>query len=173
MNDNKNINRILAIFLLTVMATGVAAAGPEPSASEQINSLQTMCKATAQARTQRQATEPLYHRLGGYDRIHKLTTEIVRRHNQNPEIGHMFSPERSELLAKHVADFVATGTGGPATYTGRDMPVAHANMKLTEADFVSATEDIVDSMKALGHGRNEIDEIVCILISLKDQVLMK
>ena len=32
--------------------------------------------------------------------------------------------------------------------------------------------DIVTAMKGMGYGENEINEIVCILVSLKDQVVL-
>ena len=85
----------------------------------------------------------------------------------------MFVRTDSEKLAKHVADFVAAGTGGTAQYTGRDMPSSHAPLKLTDKDFLSAGGDIVGSMQSLGYGQNEIDEFVCILVSLKDQVVFE
>jgi hemoglobin len=70
-----------------------------------------------------------------------------------------------------VADFVAAGTGGTEVYTGRPMPAAHADLKLTDADFLSAGHDIVTAMQSMGYGQNEIDEILCILMSLKNQVV--
>jgi hypothetical protein len=44
-------------------------------------------------------------------------------------------------------------------------------MGLTNDDFMNAGVDIIQAMKNLGHGQEEIDEMVCILISLRDQVV--
>jgi hemoglobin len=146
-----------------------------PTVAEQIAGLQQMCADTEQARAQRQADTSLYERLGGYDRIHEFTLEVVRLHNQNPAIQSMFVDVDGDRLAKDVADFVASGTGGPAThaYTGRDMPSSHRDLNLTDADFLSAGGDIVTAMKTTGYGQNEIDEMLCILVSLKDQVVFQ
>ena len=135
--------------------------------------LQAMCDNSEQARAQRQADDALYNRLGGYDRIHDLTKEIVKRHDINPEIKHTLEHVDNDALAKHVADFIASGTGGPQTYTGRSMPASHAHLNLTDADFLSAGGDVMTSMQYKGYGQNEIDEVVCILVSLKDQVVFK
>lgn len=159
--------------LLAALSLGPAAAGEAPTVAEKMAGLQGMCAESADARAQRQAAEPLYDRLGSYEKIHALTTEIVKRHNENPEIKHMFTNVDSKALATHVADFLAAGTGGTATYSGRDMPAAHAHLDLTDADFLSAGGDIIGAMKALGYGQNEIDEVVCILVSLKDQVVFE
>ena len=73
-----------------------------------------------------------------------------------------------KTLAKRVADFAAAGTGGPPTYTGRSLPAAHEHLHLTNADFLAAGGDIVKAMQTMGYGENEMDEFVCILVSLKD-----
>jgi len=164
---------ILASFLMAVLPGAMVAAEEAPTTSEQLHSLQEMCAGSAQARSARQEAESLYDRLGGYDRILELTREIVRLHNQNEDIKHMFVDVDAEKLARHVADFMAAGTGGSAKYTGRDMPTAHSHLNLTDADFLSAGGDIVKAMKSMDYGQDEIDEVICILLSLKDQVVFE
>ena len=160
-------------LLLVSFSVSVAFADHPATTEDQIKSLTNMCSETASDRTDRQASESLYDRLGGYDRILELTREIVRRHEQNPVIIPMLENVDSENLARHVADFVAAGTGGTTKYTGRSLPASHAHLKLTDADFLSAGGDIVSSMQHLGYGQNEIDEFMCIMLSLKDQVVFK
>jgi len=173
MNDKRHTTWILAAFTMATLSVAAAGANDTPAVAEQIGAMQTMCTDTQQARAQRQADEALYNRLGGYDRIHEFTREVVRLHNQNDAIKGMFTYVDSDRLAKYVADFVAAGTGGPQGYTGRTMPASHANLKLTNADFLSAGGDIVTAMQTMGYGQNEIDEFVCILVSLKDQVVFE
>ena len=132
-----------------------------------------MCADTEQARAQRQADDALYNRLGGYDRIHEFTTEVVRLHFENEALDRIMVGVDGEALAKNVADFVASGTGGPQRYTGRDMPTAHSHLHLTDADFLSAGGDIVTAMQTMGYGQDEINEFVCILVSLTDQVVLE
>jgi hypothetical protein len=130
---------VLAIFPILATAGDQEA----PSIEEQMNGLQGMCDASAEARTARQEAKPLYDRLGGYERIHALTTEIVRLHQINPDFRLMMKYVDGEDLATSVADFIAAGT------------------------------DVAQAMKNLGYGQEEIDEVICILVSLKDQVVLK
>jgi len=169
------LKRNLALAtLITILTAGAAfATDKAPTTEQQIAGLQSMCSTGASAQTARQAETALYTRLGGYDKILTLTRDIVRRHKVNPPIKHMFDHVDSEALARHVADFVAAGTGGYAHYQGRSMTASHAHLKLTDADFLAAGGDIIAAMKSLGHGQNEIDEVLCILVSLKDQVVLK
>jgi len=129
------------------------------------------CSATATERQKRQAEKPLFVRLGGEEKILALTREIVRLHRQNPAIGHYFAKSDPEVAAQHAAAFITSGTGGPAVYKGPDLRTTHARMGITNQDFVAAGKDIVTAMTNLGYGPNEIDEMVCTLVSLRDQVV--
>jgi len=167
---------ILAAIVMAVFSVAVAEANDAnsaPSVAEQISGMQAMCAETEQARAQRQADEALYFRLGGYDRIHEFTREVVRLHFENEALDRIMVGVDGKTLAKRVADFAASGTGGPQTYTGRSMPAAHEHLHLTDADFLAAGGDIVKAMQTMGYGENEINEFVCILVSLKDQVVLE
>ena len=167
------MNKILIAILMTaVLAASSFAGEPDTAAvAEQMKSLEAMCEASASDRTARQTAEPLYDRLGGYDRILALTTEVVRLHENNEAIKGMLVHVDPAALAKHVADFIAAGTGGTTKYTGRDLPSSHAHLNLTDADFLSAGGDIITAMQTLKYGQEEIDDLVCIFVSLKDQVV--
>jgi hemoglobin len=173
MKETGHIKWTMAAVTFAMLTVAAANAGDTPSVAEQMAGLQTMCAESEQARAQRQADRPLYDRLGGYDRIHEFTREVVRLHKQNDSIKAMFEYVDAEDLAKNVADFVASGTGGPQSYTGGAMPAVHAKLTLTDADFLSAGVDIVTAMQTMEYGQNEIDEMVCILVSLKDQVVLE
>jgi hemoglobin len=165
---------ILASLLLVGSLPTLAMAAEEgPTVDEQMAGLEAHCAATAEARAGRHAETPLYERLGGYDRNHELTREIVRLHEINATIVHTLEGVDTENLAKLVADFIAAGTGGDMQYAGRDLPSSHAHLKLTDADFLSAGSDVALAMKNLEYGQEEIDEMLCILVSLKSQVVFE
>jgi hemoglobin len=173
MNDRTQTKWILAAFVLAMLSVTVAGANDAPTVAEQIGGMQAMCADTEQARAQRQAEKPLYDRLGGYGRIHEFTREVVRLHFENEALDRIMVGIDGEALAKSVADFTAAGTGGPQTYSGRSMPAAHEHLHLTDADFLAAGGDIVKAMQTMGYGEDEINEFVCILVSLKDQVVLE
>lgn len=172
MKSNR-ITILLALFVLLAAGSSLAGEDAKASVAEQMAALEASCAASAETDEARRAESPFYDRLGGYDRIHALTKEIVRLHALNPDIKHLLDGVDYDLLAKHVADFVAAGTGGAEKYTGRDLPSSHAHLHLTDADFLAAGGDIIQAMKNLEYEQQEIDEMVCILVSLKDQVVFE
>ena len=173
MNNTKQTKWILAAFLMGILSTGIVGAGEPPTVDEQVAGLVKMCADSEQARVQRQMEKPLYYRLGEYDKIYEMTAEIVRLHNTNPDFQRFMGDVDSEKLTKNVADFVSTGTGGPKVYTGRDMPSAHVHLELSQADFLSAGGDVATGMQNMGYGEEEIQEFLCILVSMKDLVITR
>jgi hemoglobin len=162
---------LFTALTLAVAALPALAGEKTPSVDEQMAGLVGMCESTASDRAARQQEKSLYERLGGYDKIHALTKEIVRLHAENEDFRLMMTYVDHDHLAKQVADFASAGTGGDATYVGRDMVEAHKHMQMTQADFLSAGGDVIQAMKNKGYGQNEIDEFVCILVSMKDMVI--
>ena len=114
----------------------------------------------------------LYERLGGEEKIESLVREIVRLHDENPVFDRFMDEIDQEALVRGVTQFMVAGTGGPATYEGRSIPDAHGHLNLTNSDFMSAGGDVVQAMKNLEYGEEEIQEIVCVLVSFRSSVVV-
>ncbi len=84
----------------------------------------------------------------------------------------MFIHVDTEDLAVQVADLISAGTGGTVEYKGRCIPDAHAISGLTDGDFLAAGGDSITAMGNKGYVQDEIDEVACILLPLKDQVVL-
>lgn len=164
---------ICVLLGLTILLAVPASAEDSAATTEQLNALTTMCSETADARAARQADKSLYERLGRYDKIQEFVTEVVHNHAVNPDFQEMMKTIDQERLVKHVTDFIAAGTGGTAEYTGRSLQESHAPLDFDNADFLSAGSDIVKAMNTMEYGQDEIDEFLCILMSMRDQVVFK
>lgn len=159
---------------LTLTAASVALADAvAPTDAEQVAGIQKMCADSGAAIQQRQAQKSLYERLGKRTRIKLLATKLLAAHSTNPKIGHMFKGVEKGLFIEHVTDFLVAGTGGKAAYKGRDMRSAHARLKITQADFLSAGGDVQAVMQGMKYGENEIQEVVCSLASFIPVVVVQ
>jgi hemoglobin len=161
------------IILMIAAAAALADVEAEPTVDEQMAGLQAMCEETAAARTARHEAKPLFERLGGYDKVHEMVEEVIRLHGENDRIKRTMEGVDEAKLADHLTDFISAGTGGDAEYTGRSMYDSHAHLELTDADFLAAGGDIIQAMNSMEYGQEEIDEFVCILVSMKDAVVFK
>lgn len=155
------------------LAAQAPTADAEPMPADQARELEAMCAENAEAMAARQAETSLYDRLGGAERIHDIVEEVVRLHGENEAIRHVLDGVDRERLVDGVAQFLAVGSGGPGEYTGRDMESAHAHLQLTNADFVAAGGDVMQAMRTKGCGEEEIQEVVCALVSFRAQVVIE
>ncbi len=119
------------------------------------------------------STPTLFQRLGGAAAIKSISSDIVDRHRVNPLIQTRFGASDVPQLKKHVADFFTMGSGGPANYTGRDMPTAHKGMNLNERELMAAIDDVLAVLDAHKIDPVSQNEVLAILYSLKGEVLFK
>ncbi len=118
------------------------------------------------------SVKSLYERLGGEPGVRKLVNDVLDKNAGNPLIGHHFSKVDMNKLKQLVFEFFSMGTGGPHTYTGRDMRTTHANLHITEKDFSDANNDTLLAMEENGVAQAEKEEVIAILDSLKNDVVM-
>jgi truncated hemoglobin YjbI len=123
------------------------------------------------------ASEPkqasLYERLGGEAGVRKLANEILDQNQHNPAIGHYFKEVDMDKLKQRVFEFFSMGLGGPHQYTGKDMAAAHQGLNINDHEFDIGNDDVVKVMADNGIGRDEIDEVVGILNSMRGDVVGK
>jgi hemoglobin len=87
-------------------------------------------------------TGSLYDRLGGREAIEAIASEWLSVAARDPRINAMFANSSTAGLRRQLVDQICQATGGPCTYTGKDMQTAHAGMGVTDAQFDAFLEDL-------------------------------
>ena len=113
----------------------------------------------------------LYERLGGEAKIRRIATSIFDNHAKNSVIKARYGASDRDNGIRLVTEFVCAGTGGPQTYTGKDMVAAHKGMNISEQEYVAVLDDILDALKANGVGQREQEEFLMIAYSLRGDIL--
>jgi len=118
----------------------------------------------------------IYEKLGGAEGISGAVDQIVAKHLENEDIKHYFlplteNPEYFEQFKQHVKDFLGAGTGGGTEYKGRDMVGAHKGLNLSEADFLSAIDDILFVLDDNKVDRVSRNELLATLYSMKGNII--
>ena len=114
----------------------------------------------------------LYERLGGETGVRKLANDIANNHMANPLIKKRFDiVEDMDKTKQLVFEFISAGTGGPQTYTGRNMLLAHKGMNISEQEFIATVDDILEAMDKNNLGEREKNEMLAISYSLKDEII--
>lgn len=118
----------------------------------------------------------LFDRLGGTAGISSIVDEVVAAHIANPAISARFTPyleqpERLAAIRQHTIDFFSAGSGGPVTYTGRDMVTTHKGMNISPAEFVHVVDDIQMVLAQHNIDDDSKKDVLAILWSLKGMVI--
>ncbi len=86
-------------------------------------------------------------------------------------INKFFAKTDIPRLERLLVEQICAGTGGPCTYTGRDMKSAHAGMGITDAQFNALVEDLVKSLDKFKVPEKEKGELLGILGPMKPSIV--
>ena len=117
------------------------------------------------------AQASLYDRLGGRPGIEAIVENIWENHVSNPLINKRYADSNPSEVKRLVTEMCCAGFGGPETYTGKDMISAHKGMNINDTEFVAVCDDVLKALDQNNVGQREKDEILCILYSLKNEVV--
>jgi hemoglobin len=133
----------------------------------------------------------LFERLGGQPGISNIVADFTPRAMDDPRVnwgrqgvtrgGLSFhrgqseawaaTPEHVALLKKHLAEFLALATGGPAQYTGRQIEIVHAKMHISNPEFDAAIGDLKASLDKLKIPNLEQKELLAIVESTRPEIV--
>lgn len=121
--------------------------------------------------TQGLSEATLYERLGGRPAIEAVVEDIWNNHISNPLINKRYAASDPAEVKRLVTEMCCAGFGGPESYTGKDMITAHKGMNINDTEFVAVCDDVLKALDKHNVGKRERDEILCILYSLKPEVV--
>ena len=113
----------------------------------------------------------LYERLGGEEKIRRIAASIFDNHRANDAVNARYADSDRDEVIRKVTEFICAGTGGPQTYTGKDMLAAHRGMNVNEQEYMAVLDDIVAALQAHDVGQREQEELLMIAFSLKGEIL--
>lgn len=95
----------------------------------------------------------LYERLGGYDAISAVVSNLLPRLMADDLLGRFWQHRGADGLDREkqlLIDFLCHNAGGPVYYTGRDMTLSHRGMRISEDDwarFIGHVNGTLDHFK--------------------------
>lgn len=116
----------------------------------------------------------LYDRLGGYDGITGFVNDLLPRLRSDEQMGRFWQNRGDDGIEREkqlLIDYLCSIAGGPVYYTGRDMKSSHQGMKISESDWSIFMGHAGDTMEALKVPKQECDEVVAFVLSLKEDLV--
>ena len=113
----------------------------------------------------------LYQRLGGLEAITSVVDSFVARCAGDDRINRKFERTDIPRLKKMLVDQVCKATGGPCTYTGRDMQRTHDGMEVTAGEFDALVEDLVATLDEFEVPTAEQEELLGVLSPMRGDIV--
>jgi hemoglobin len=117
------------------------------------------------------AGKSLYDRLGGKSSISAVVDQFVANVAADTRINGRFATTDIRKLKGHLVDQICMATGGPCTYSGRDMKTTHAGMKISNEDFGALVEDLVKALDTFKVQAQEKRELLGLLGPMKKDIV--
>jgi hemoglobin len=161
----------LLAFMLTAPVLLVVLAGESQTPAAQAQPV--VAAAAASAVPQR----GLYDRLGGVYPISVVVDDFIERLlvddtlNANPAIRDARERVPKQGLKFHVTALVCQATGGPCTYTGRDMKTAHAHLNISEKEWQAMLDAFRTTLDKFKVPAAEQGELVAIVNTTKPEIV--
>ena len=113
----------------------------------------------------------LFERLGGMEAINAVVDAFVGRCAADDRINGKFARTDIPRLKANLADQVCQATGGPCTYTGRDMRSTHDGMAVTAGEFDALVEDLVATLDQFGVAEADKAELIGALAPMRADIV--
>jgi hemoglobin len=115
--------------------------------------------------------QSLYQRLGGKDAITAVVDDFIGNVAGDARINRRFGGADIPRLKTMLVNQICAASGGPCTYTGRDMKTAHTGMNIQGPEFDALVEDLVKSLDKFKVPAREKGELLGVLGPMKTDIV--
>ena len=118
--------------------------------------------------------QTLYARVGGYDAIAAVCGELLPRLQGDALLGRFWQNRGNDGIAREkqlLIDFLCAQAGGPMVYTGRDMKLSHAGMKISDADWSAFIGHLEATLDKFALPNAERDDVLGFIDSTRDDIV--
>lgn len=117
------------------------------------------------------AKKPLFERLGGKPAIEAVIDDFLGRVAGDATINSGFAVAHVPRIRQRLIELVCVGTGGPCTYSGRDMTTAHAGQGITNAQFDTLVGHLVATLDKFKVPAAEKGELLSVLGPMRPAIV--
>ncbi len=118
-----------------------------------------------------EAPRKLFDRLGGKPAIEAVIDDFLGRVAGDELINSGFAVGHVPRLRQRLVELVCAASGGPCTYSGRDMTTVHAGMKITTAQFNALVGHLVATLDKFKVPEGEKGELLGLLGPMKSSIV--
>jgi len=150
------------LCLLVMLAGAVACGGAKGGGDK-----------AAETQKPKMTDKSLYERLGGLDAIKAVVNDFVDNLAADPAINARFVNSDMANLRQKLVEQICAATGGPCTYSGKDMVTVHTGMKISDAEFDALVGDLKKTLDKFSVPEREQSELLGALGGMRGDIVNK
>ncbi len=116
-------------------------------------------------------SQKLYDRLGGRKAIEAVVDEFLARVATDERVNAPFAGANLPKLRQRLVELICQASGGPCTYSGREMKTVHAGMGVTPAQFDAVAGHLVEALDKLAVPAKEKGEVLALVAPMKRDIV--
>ncbi len=115
----------------------------------------------------------LYERLGGYDAISAVANDLLARLRTDPRLARFWQHRGDDGIKREklLIDYLCANAGGPMYYTGRDMKVSHAGMRISAGDWTAFIGHVNATLNQFAVAHAERNDVIAFLQSTRSDIV--
>jgi hemoglobin len=117
------------------------------------------------------ADASIYAKYGGFATVSAVVIEFYRKVSSSPTLEQYFKNVDMEALLDHQTKFMCQVLGGPANYTGRNLKMAHAKLKITRDAFDEVAGHLKQTLEEGGVEPADVETVIGIVGSVASDII--
>jgi hemoglobin len=113
----------------------------------------------------------LFDQIGGEPKMKAAVDELVKIMLDDDRINFVFAETDLDKFKGLLYAQLCQLSGGPCTYTGRDMYTAHQKLKVKNAQFNALTEDLYIALSRVGVRYRTQNKLIALLAPMQHDIV--
>jgi hemoglobin len=113
----------------------------------------------------------LFEKYGGFSSISEIVRSFYRDVIESPRLRPYFENIDMATLIDHQTKFMSHALGGPATYNGRSLSVAHKDLNITQVAFDEVAEILQDVLENAGMEADDVATVMSVIGQTMDDIV--
>ena len=115
----------------------------------------------------------LFEKYGGFSTVSRVVSAFYDQVMDVPDLARYFADTDMRRLVDHQTKFIASVMGGPASFSNEQLERVHANMDITEKDYLAVIDVLRETLEDFDVEESDIAVICTDLIQRKHYIVAR
>lgn len=115
----------------------------------------------------------LYKEIGGHEKLNEISNRFIQEIGESDEVLPFFAHSNIDRYHEKFVEYLCVMTNGPCEYTGDTMLQTHIGMDISETDFNTTVDLLIEAMDKSGIAHTTQNKLLAKLAPLQTVITYK